>query len=239
MFFQVMSFFSVCLARASEPLCTVSQCEVLSAAKSGDVSAVDSVLCSMFRAVASFSSCEDSFGAGVVGVLEALERFDLSRCGEVRFCTFALPFVRGRVLRFFSADRVVRVPHSYANVLAAVRADGLSASDVVDRFDVSQRVAFGLVQFCRVGSMSSPNFLEPVGGFDGFDSSSVCDMLGGLSDPTEVFVLGHLFGVCGFELLPAGRVAELYGLSVRQVFYVKRRGLSRLLEVAELGDVFD
>lgn len=38
---------------------------------------------------------EDIFQSGVIGLIKAIDRFDLSR--EVEFTTFALPYIRGLV----------------------------------------------------------------------------------------------------------------------------------------------
>ncbi len=52
---------------------------------------------------------EDIFQVGVIGLIKAIDRFDLGR--EVEFTTFALPYIRGEIRRHFrDATWAVHVP---------------------------------------------------------------------------------------------------------------------------------
>lgn len=53
---------------------------------------------------------EDLFQIGVIGLIRAIDRFDLSY--EVRFSTYAVPLVMGEIRRFLRDDGMVRVSRS-------------------------------------------------------------------------------------------------------------------------------
>lgn len=56
---------------------------------------------------------EELFQIGSIGLLKAIERFDLSR--DVKFSTYAVPLIIGEIKRFLRDDDVVKVSRSLKN----------------------------------------------------------------------------------------------------------------------------
>lgn len=50
---------------------------------------------------------EDLFQIGVIGLIKAVDHFDLSR--EVQFSTYAVPMIMGEIKRFFRDDGIVKI----------------------------------------------------------------------------------------------------------------------------------
>lgn len=93
---------------------------------------------------------EDLFQIGVIGLIKAVDHFDLSR--DVQFSTYAVPMIMGEIKRFFRDDGIVKVSRGIkenayrirqsmeqyasqhgrdANVQELVEMTGLSREDIV------------------------------------------------------------------------------------------------------------
>jgi RNA polymerase primary sigma factor len=55
---------------------------------------------------------DDYFNAGVIGLMEAIEKFDVSRIGAVRFSTYAQWHIRKQMSMALDCDRGVHIPQS-------------------------------------------------------------------------------------------------------------------------------
>ena len=51
---------------------------------------------------------EDLFQIGSIGLLKAIDKFDLSY--EVRFSTYAVPMIAGEIKRFLRDDGIIKAP---------------------------------------------------------------------------------------------------------------------------------
>lgn len=101
------------------PKLSASECdELLKRIKSGDKEARDLFLRANMRLVLScvgrFSksqeSADDLFQVGMVGLLKALENFDISL--NVRFSTYAVPMILGEIRRAIRDRTTIKVPRS-------------------------------------------------------------------------------------------------------------------------------
>lgn len=64
------------------------------------------------------AEAEDLTQIGAIGLMKAIERFDLSY--EVRFSTYAVPMIAGEIRRFLRDDSIIKVSRSLKEL--AVRA---------------------------------------------------------------------------------------------------------------------
>lgn len=58
---------------------------------------------------------EDLFQIGTIGLLKAIDKFDLSY--EVKFSTYAVPMISGEIKRFLRDDGMIKVSRSLKNCL--------------------------------------------------------------------------------------------------------------------------
>ncbi len=72
---------------------------------------------------------EDLFQIGAVGLVKAVDRFDLSF--GVRFSTYAVPMIAGEIRRFLRDDSMIKVSRSLKEL--AVRAAGLREQLLMER----------------------------------------------------------------------------------------------------------
>lgn len=115
------------LARANAPLVVERERELITRARQGDERARDELVRGHMRLVIATvrklrrNADEDLIAEGVLGLLEALERFDPSY--EVRLATYAAPWIRVRAQRHvLSNRRIVGAPDTRAarKVLARI-----------------------------------------------------------------------------------------------------------------------
>lgn len=103
-------------------LCAKDMRELLIRVKTGDEEARETFIYSNLRLVLSviqrFSNrgeqMDDLFQVGCVGLIKALDNFDLSH--DVRFSTYAVPMIIGEVRRHLRDNNVIRVSRSLRDI---------------------------------------------------------------------------------------------------------------------------
>ena len=71
---------------------------------------------------------EDLFQIGAIGLVKAVDRFDLSF--DVRFSTYAVPMILGEVRRYLRDNNSIRVSRSLRDILPAHRPDRVNQPEV-------------------------------------------------------------------------------------------------------------
>ncbi|MGA5064121.1 RNA polymerase sigma factor SigF [Streptomyces exfoliatus] len=121
---------------------------------------------------------EDIVQVGMVGLIKAIDRFDLSR--EVEFATFAVPYILGEIKRFFrDATWAVHVPRRLqeARVELAKATDELSS-----RLGRAPRVA----ELAPVMDLSEDEVIEAQVAANGYNTTSLdAPVTGGDSDEDD------------------------------------------------------
>ncbi len=93
--------------------------ELLSKARQGDKKARDELIAGNLRLVLSViqkfigrngANADDLFQVGVVGLIKAIDNFDLSL--DVRFSTYAVPMISGELRRYLRDNNSIRVSRS-------------------------------------------------------------------------------------------------------------------------------
>ncbi|MFF3837931.1 RNA polymerase sigma factor SigF [Streptomyces sp. NPDC001930] len=129
---------------------------------------------------------EDILQVGMVGLIKAIDRFDLSR--EVEFATFAVPYIVGEIKRFFrDTSWAVHVPRRLqeARVELAKANDELSA-----RLGRAPRIS----ELAPVMDLSEDEVVEAQVAANGYHSTSLDATLAGGDSEDEDAALGDLIG---------------------------------------------
>ncbi|MFE5902632.1 RNA polymerase sigma factor SigF [Streptomyces sp. NPDC056488] len=207
-----------------------------------------------FRARA--DEMEDIVQVGMIGLIKAIDRFDLSR--EVEFATFAVPYIVGEIKRFFrDTTWAVHVPRRLqeARVELAKATDELSS-----RLGRAPRVAelallMGLpeeeVVEAQIASngYNSTSLDAAINGGDEEDEAALADFIGGEDPALELFEDFHtlaplvvalderdrlLLHLRFVEELTQAQIGERLGVSQMHVSRLLARSLNRL-RVGMLG----
>ena len=99
----------------------------LKAAKAGDKEARDRLINSNLRLISTMIRRfqgrgyeeEDLFQIGVIGLIKAIDRFDISY--DVQFSTYAVPMIIGEIKRFLRDDGPLKVSRTYKDNLVQIR----------------------------------------------------------------------------------------------------------------------
>ncbi|WSV43904.1 RNA polymerase sigma factor SigF [Streptomyces sp. NBC_01077] len=129
---------------------------------------------------------EDILQVGMVGLIKAIDRFDLSR--EVEFATFAVPYIVGEIKRFFrDTTWAVHVPRRLqeARVELAKATDELSS-----RLGRAPRIA----ELAPVMDLSEDEVVEAQVAANGYHSTSLDATFAGGDSEDEDAALGDLIG---------------------------------------------
>ncbi len=92
--------------------------ELLRRSGSGDKQAREELICGNLRLVLSViqrflgrgASADDLFQVGCIGLIKAIDNFDLNQC--VRFSTYAVPMIIGEIRRYLRDNSAIRVSRS-------------------------------------------------------------------------------------------------------------------------------
>lgn len=92
--------------------------ELLKRARTGDASARDELITGNLRLVLSIiqsfqnrgENPDDLFQVGCIGLIKAVDHFDLSQ--EVKFSTYAVPLIIGEIRRYLRDNSTLRIPRS-------------------------------------------------------------------------------------------------------------------------------
>ncbi|MHA4779516.1 RNA polymerase sigma factor SigF [Streptomyces sp. MSC1_001] len=129
---------------------------------------------------------EDIVQVGMVGLIKAIDRFDLSR--EVEFATFAVPYIVGEIKRFFrDTTWAVHVPRRLqeARVELAKATDELSS-----RLGRAPRVA----ELAPLMDLSEEEVVEAQVAANGYNSTSLDATIGGADSEDDDAALADLIG---------------------------------------------
>ena len=96
--------------------------ELLRRSQAGDMEAREQLICGNLRLVLSViqrflgrgGNVDDLFQVGCIGLIKAIDRFDLSQM--VKFSTYGVPMIIGEVRRFLRDDKSIRVSRSMRDI---------------------------------------------------------------------------------------------------------------------------
>ncbi|MEV4941622.1 RNA polymerase sigma factor SigF [Streptomyces zaomyceticus] len=129
---------------------------------------------------------EDIVQVGMVGLIKAIDRFDLSR--EVEFATFAVPYIVGEIKRFFrDTTWAVHVPRR----LQEARVELAKATD-----ELSSRLGRAplIAELAPVMDLSEDQVMEAQVAANGYNSTSLDARISGGAEEDEDAALADLLG---------------------------------------------
>lgn len=164
--------------------------------KNGDEEARDLFLRANMRLVLScvgrFSksqeSADDLFQVGMVGLLKALENFDISL--NVRFSTYAVPMILGEIKRVLRDRTSIKVSRSMRDTAyRALKARERMMENSVNEpnmTEIAEEIGVPISEVaCALDAVSEPiSFFEPVYS-DGEESMSILDQLADKKETSE------------------------------------------------------
>ena len=166
--------------------------ELLRRSGSGDKQAREELICGNLRLVLSViqrflgrgASADDLFQVGCIGLIKAIDNFDLNQC--VRFSTYAVPMIIGEIRRYLRDNSSLRVSRSMRDTAYRV----LQAREKL--LGQSQRAqALGIRRedvVMAMDAMADPvSLYEPVYS-DGADATCVMDQVRDRSCSDEVWL---------------------------------------------------
>lgn len=162
--------------------------ELFKKMKEGDPFARDDLVSGNLKLVLSIlkrfnnkcDNMDDLFQVGCVGLLKAIDNFDLSH--EVRFSTYAVPMILGEVRRYLRDNNSIRVSRSLKDIAYKTlkyKEEYISKHGVEPRLeDIAKEL--GVTTFDIVNSLDS--LKEPISMFeaiynDGGDTIYLCDQI--------------------------------------------------------------
>ncbi len=189
---------------------------------------------------------EDLFQIGSIGLLKAIDKFDLSY--EVRFSTYAVPMIAGEIRRFLRDDGLIRVSRSVKELgtRAGAAREQLAGSlgreptleELAEKLGASrEEVAASLEAGCQVESLSAP------AGNDAESGLTILDRVGEEGKEQEQLldrmVLGDLLKALDkkqreliirryFYNQTQAQIASVLGVSQVQVSRMERRILREM-----------
>ena len=187
---------------------------------------------------------EDIVQVGMVGLIKAIDRFDLSR--EVEFATFAVPYIVGEIKRYFrDTTWAVHVPRRLqeARVELAKATDELSArlgraprtAELAPVMDLSEEEVVE-AQVAANGYTSTSLDATIAGGDSEDDDAALADLMGQEDPALELFEEFHTLAPLVEALAPRDRlllhlrfVEELTQTQIGERLGVSQMHVSRLL----------
>ncbi|MCF8009698.1 MAG: RNA polymerase sporulation sigma factor SigF [Clostridiales bacterium] len=231
--------------------------DLLARAKDGDEQAREKLInCNLklvFNLVKRFQNrgydLEDLFQIGCIGLMKAIDKFDLSY--NVKFSTYAVPMIVGEIRRFLRDDNPVKVSRSVKEFAYKVQKSRESLSGKLGREPTVQEIADDLgiskeeVVNVMEASQIPTSIYETLHQDDGdpiylldqlqdgeegdtpwLDKISVKQLLGSLPIRDRKILLWRFF-----EDKTQGDIAERLGLSQVQVSRLERQALKKLKEL--------
>ena len=167
--------------------------ELVKASQKGDLASRDKLVQHNIRLVWSVVQrflnrgyeAEDLFQIGCIGLLKAVDKFDLSY--DVKFSTYAVPMIIGEIQRFLRDDGMVKVSRSLKELANKVRKTRDQLSKKLNRFPTVQEIANELgvdpeeIVFAQEANRSPSSIYECVYENEG-DPITLMDMI---SDDSE------------------------------------------------------
>jgi RNA polymerase sporulation-specific sigma factor len=130
---------------------------------------------------------EDLFQIGSIGLLKAIDKFDLSY--DVKFSTYAVPMIIGEIQRFLRDDGMVKVSRSLKEIASKVRKKKDELSKKLNRVPTLKEVAEELeltpeeIVFAQEANRAPTSIHETVYENDG-DPITLMDQIADESDVT-------------------------------------------------------
>lgn len=232
--------------------------ELIRASQKGDMSSRDKLVKHNIRLVWSVVQrflnrgyeAEDLFQIGCIGLLKAIDKFDLSY--DVKFSTYAVPMIIGEIQRFLRDDGMVKVSRSLKELANKVRKTKDELSKRLDRFPTIQEVAREMgvtpeeIVFAQEANRSPASIHERVYENDGdpitlmdmiadesdsawFDKLSLQDAIGRLTERERLIVYLRYF-----KDQTQSEVAKRLGISQVQVSRLEKKIISLIREQLDL-----
>ncbi|MCL6559153.1 MAG: RNA polymerase sporulation sigma factor SigF [Firmicutes bacterium] len=236
--------------------------ELLTRAKAGDTYARDKLVnCNLklvFNLVKRFQNrgyeLEDLFQIGCIGLMKAIDKFDLSY--DVKFSTYAVPMIVGEIRRFLRDDNPVKVSRSVKETaykvqqiremltarlgrepaVGEVAAElGLSREEVVNALEAAQTPT-SIYETLHQDDGDPIYLLDQLKGEEDGDAPwletiSVEQLLNSLPERDRLIIAWRFF-----EDKTQSDIARRLGLSQVQVSRLERQALKKLKELMERGD---
>lgn len=124
--------------------------EMLAKAQAGDAQARDHLVACNLRLVRSLLSrfayrqneMEDLYQIGCIGLIRAIDRFDLTR--DVKFSTYAVPLILGEIRRYLRDDGPIKVSRSLKELAAKAKQEREILRDKLGREATMEELAASL-----------------------------------------------------------------------------------------------
>lgn len=236
--------------------------DLLVRAKAGDTYARDKLVnCNLklvFNLVKRFQNrgyeLEDLFQIGCIGLMKAIDKFDLSY--DVKFSTYAVPMIVGEIRRFLRDDNPVKVSRSVKETaykvqqvremltarlgrepaVGEVAAElGLSREEVVNALEAAQAPT-SIYETLHQDDGDPIYLLDQLKGEEDGDAPwletiSVKQLLNNLPERDRLIIVWRFF-----EDKTQSDIAGRLGLSQVQVSRLERQALKKLKELMDNGD---
>ncbi|WP_027363418.1 RNA polymerase sporulation sigma factor SigF [Desulfotruncus alcoholivorax] len=233
--------------------------QLLAKAQAGDAQARERLVnCNLklvFNLVKRFQNrgyeLEDLFQIGCIGLMKAIDKFDLSY--NVRFSTYAVPMIVGEIRRFLRDDNPIKVSRSIKETAYKVQQSREmlvskfgrepTISEIAEELDVSREEVITALEAVQSPASiyetlhqddGDPIYLlDQLGEGDGndinwLDSIAVKEVLKQLPDRDRLILLWRFFGD-----KTQGEIADKLGLSQVQVSRLERQALKKLHQMME------
>ncbi len=194
---------------------------------------------------------EDLFQIGCIGLIKAIDKFDLSY--NVRFSTYAVPMIVGEIRRFLRDDNPVKVSRSLKEIAYKAQQSreklmakmgreptvneiaaelGISREEVVTALEAAQFPS-SIYETLHQDDGDPIYLLDQLSEGDGednpwLDSITLKEVLKQLPDRDRLILLWRFFGD-----KTQGEIAERLGLSQVQVSRLERQALQKLRDLME------
>jgi RNA polymerase sporulation-specific sigma factor len=193
---------------------------------------------------------EDLFQIGCIGLLKAVEKFDLQF--DVKFSTYAVPMIIGEIQRFLRDDGMVKVSRSLKEMANRIRKTKDDLSKRVNRVPTVQEIASELgvdpeeVVFAQEANRTPVSIHETVYENDGdpitlmdqisdepmtawFDKLALKEAIHRLSDRERLIVYLRFY-----KDQTQSEVAERLGISQVQVSRLEKKIIARMREELDI-----
>ncbi|MBA4495692.1 RNA polymerase sporulation sigma factor SigF [Paenactinomyces guangxiensis] len=234
--------------------------QLIRASQEGDVGARDRLVSHNIRLVWSVVQrflnrgyeAEDLFQIGCIGLLKAVDKFDLSY--DVKFSTYAVPMIIGEIQRFLRDDGMVKVSRSLKEMANKVRKTKDELSKKLNRIPTVQEIAAEMgvdpeeIIFAQEANRAPTSIHETVYENDGdpitlmdqisdeseaawFDKLALKDAIHRLSDRERLIVYLRYF-----KDQTQSEVAERLGISQVQVSRLEKKIIARIRDEMDYSD---
>lgn len=158
--------------------------ELLKRAKAGDASARDDLIAGNLRLVLSViqrfmrrsDSPDDLFQVGCVGLIKAVDNFDVSQ--NVRFSTYAVPMIVGEVRRYLRDNNMIRVSRSVRDLAYRALGEREALSIKLDREPTAAEITAALNEKSSMENSEEKQMVS---------EKDVMDALDAVLDPVSLY----------------------------------------------------